>query len=573
LTEIWLADWMSLLRLPSLRFPKAFKRRAAAQYDVRVAQELDIAAEQKVLENPEWERLLSIIQKWFRHCEVYHKNCGNLHRDKNVVPIELPTRLLYVGSDAEDDRPRLVSETELRTATTPPKFAALSYCWGKINDEYKTTAQNVDERRSGIAIGCLPRTIRDAIYLCRKLGINYLWVDALCITQRQTEPNIDEGDWGTESLRMNMYYRRAHFTIAGLEADASTVGFLKHKTPRNTWDDILRGAKVYPLFQRGWAMQEHLLSARIIYFTDGSIHWQCDEGCLSEMVEGTPYDFAYISSHAFHKQRLYFSSKHHNPQQDPLDLLWYQLIERYSHMSLSFPSDVLPAISGLAKEYHKFALCSYFAGIWERSVILGLTWEPISRSGPPLRRNPPREPSWSWTASTGSVQFVPCHGWKSQVEVMQLVHADILRAGDDQYSAITRGTLFLDSFVARLQLEQLSANTALFGGVHVRLTNRYIFDDPDIPLVDGQLVDAAVICVRTYDHDLDISQASNWLLLLFQQTAERRHGYALPCRRVGIALAERWWFPESPRHPAEYVFRDQRDDRPAQLEGELLALS
>src|SRR5208282_896693 len=100
---------MSLLRLPSLRLPKAFKRRSAAQYDLRVTQELDIAAEQKALETPEWERLLSIIQKWLRYCEVYHKDCGNLHRDRNVGPIELPARLLYVGSDAEDDRPRLVS--------------------------------------------------------------------------------------------------------------------------------------------------------------------------------------------------------------------------------------------------------------------------------------------------------------------------------------------------------------------------------------------------------------------------------------------------------------------------------
>jgi hypothetical protein len=52
----------------------------------------------------------------------------------------------------------------------------------------------------------LPYTIADAILFCSKLGVRYLWCDALCIEQDNLE---DEGIFEV----MGEIYKGAYFTI------------------------------------------------------------------------------------------------------------------------------------------------------------------------------------------------------------------------------------------------------------------------------------------------------------------------------------------------------------------------
>jgi hypothetical protein len=52
----------------------------------------------------------------------------------------------------------------------------------------------------------LPQTFKDAIHICRKLGIYRLWIDALCIIQD------DLKDWEIESAKMASIYAGASLT-------------------------------------------------------------------------------------------------------------------------------------------------------------------------------------------------------------------------------------------------------------------------------------------------------------------------------------------------------------------------
>lgn len=58
-------------------------------------------------------------------------------------------------------------------------FATLSHCWGK---SLSLTLCNgsFEEFRSGIEHDRLPKTFREAIYVVRKYGLRYLWIDSLC---------------------------------------------------------------------------------------------------------------------------------------------------------------------------------------------------------------------------------------------------------------------------------------------------------------------------------------------------------------------------------------------------------
>ena len=58
-------------------------------------------------------------------------------------------------------------------------FATLSHCWGK--SQFLTLCNDsFEEFRSGIELHRLPKTFREAIYVVRKFGLRYLWIDSLC---------------------------------------------------------------------------------------------------------------------------------------------------------------------------------------------------------------------------------------------------------------------------------------------------------------------------------------------------------------------------------------------------------
>lgn len=81
-----------------------------------------------------------------------------------------------------------VNDSKLVEGSYQRAFAALSYVWGGATQVHLTTATKPvlfsDHGLDRIAASsALPRTIADAIALCKNIGISYLWVDALCIEQ------------------------------------------------------------------------------------------------------------------------------------------------------------------------------------------------------------------------------------------------------------------------------------------------------------------------------------------------------------------------------------------------------
>lgn len=53
---------------------------------------------------------------------------------------------------------------------------------------------------------------------------------------------------------------------------------------------------------------------------------------------------------------------------------WYGILDMYSSMDISYDSDRLPALSGLAKRFQEFGCGDYVAGIWRQSVLDDIGW-------------------------------------------------------------------------------------------------------------------------------------------------------------------------------------------------------
>ena len=87
-------------------------------------------------------------------------------------------------------------------------YITLSHRWENKANLIKTTTSTIQEYRHGINLNSLPKVFTDAVTICRRLQIRYLWIDTLCIIQD------NEQDWERESARMADIYANSYLTIA-----------------------------------------------------------------------------------------------------------------------------------------------------------------------------------------------------------------------------------------------------------------------------------------------------------------------------------------------------------------------
>jgi hypothetical protein len=65
-------------------------------------------------------------------------------------------------------------------------YATLSHCWGSVKP-FMTELATLPERLKRISFLDLPPAFHDAVRICRKFEIRYLWIDTLCIIQDSQE--------------------------------------------------------------------------------------------------------------------------------------------------------------------------------------------------------------------------------------------------------------------------------------------------------------------------------------------------------------------------------------------------
>ena len=94
----------------------------------------------------------------------------------------------------------------------PRPYTALSYCWGGEQPTKCSTLNEQNWVQLGIPWEELPTLIQDAILVTHVLGIDYLWIDALCILQ------VDELDKLAQIAKMAQIYNSAVVTKCALGA-------------------------------------------------------------------------------------------------------------------------------------------------------------------------------------------------------------------------------------------------------------------------------------------------------------------------------------------------------------------
>ncbi|PMD51473.1 HET-domain-containing protein [Hyaloscypha bicolor E] len=370
---------------------------------------------------------VQILKGWLNDC-LSHPGCAEKWK-----PTLLPTRVIDVGS--ENKEPRLyLSRTE-----ETGRYVALSYCWG---GKYfiRTTKSTISMRMQNIPLSDFPRTLKEAIIVVRLLGYQYLWIDSLCIIQD------DASDWEVESGRMADIYRDAVLTFAASEVVDCDGALLfpdpKGDSKRGGWvidyqpvtvaalivDEEGRETKMHtqtemhgcppmirtppsgfqhrnpcasdqlhwitgtwPLQRRGWTHQEQLLSTRIAHFTKAEIVWECGSAIRCECLRLD--DEAGATSDRWDLTK----SLQNEILVERFDG-WRRMLGSYLLRRLTYPTDRLPALSGLAKRMQSTGGGQYLAGLWRDDIFHELLWH----GTPPMAFRTDskyRGPSWSWASS------------------------------------------------------------------------------------------------------------------------------------------------------------------------------
>lgn len=325
-------------------------------------------------------------------------------------PIRLPTRVIQVGNDAEPESIRLVE-----TNSQPGTYACLSYCWGDTAN-YTTTPDTLQQHMESIPWASLPKTIQDAITVTRELGISYLWVDALCIVQNSS-------DWEAEAGKMASVYMNAFVTLGAAATRDCRDGFLDRCwLPDYNWEWVrdtktvtyngrslprsphmrAADARASPLFERGWALQELVLSPRTVLFTERGIVWLCKKRGIHKNELGQVEDLS-ILINLRGDLAGYGASILTSPY------TWWSWIADYTSRKLTYESDRLAAIAGVTEYFVSLSGWTPALGLWKENILQDLLWRPLkpSRSLHP-KNSAPGIPTWSWLCRQGPI-FMPTY--------------------------------------------------------------------------------------------------------------------------------------------------------------------
>lgn len=345
----------------------------------------------------------------FRFCVQEH-NCIDSGNSANS---ELPRRLIDLTEPADrPDHVKLVNasvdqiEFANKNHTTngsPLKYAALSYCWG-TGRSFTTTASNFQQYLStGFKVSDLPRTLRHAVEVTRDVEIKYLWIDALCILQAESDSDAEaQRDWQQESSRMQFIYGNASLTIVAAGASHCDEGLYM-------WE---KGCDTQPIYLRAWTLQEWLLSNRLLIFTTEGAYFLCN--AKSDMRR-----WSFLPNHTLdqlgRQAQIRLSNITSKDSRANLATFWYNIAGNFSRRELTNPKDKLPAISGVAQKFGSllgFRNEDYLAGIWRNTLLMGLLWTVGSVQWEPHPdlvnrvRRPGRAPSWSWASMDGEIHYV-----------------------------------------------------------------------------------------------------------------------------------------------------------------------
>ena len=392
----------------------------------------------------------------------------------------LPSRLI----DVRTSPPCLRNRSQVLPGAV---YTTLSHRWRSPPCLILTTACLADFEKA-LPMECLSTVFLDAINFTKHCGIQFLWIDSLCILQDSKD------DWAQESALMGEVYKHGRCNFAATADAEGGDGFFIDRQPTSfrpgyvhtRWNHLRNGCYLWALeeqmwyppsmaentFQgRGWILQEGYLSPRTIHFADTQLHWECRLGFGTETWPCHIPDLIVATSMT--RQSYSFKSQvNQSASKSEILWRWMILVNRYTSCLLTRESDRLIAFSAIAREFAAIMNDTYLAGLWKKNLVSQLDWAVPRLERKQTCSNDYTAPSWSW-AAVGTLAQFPYRfepkkgGLEETEELIKVVEASVTPAFD-AFGAVRDGRLVVRGILRsleRLEIKDVAGGPAWF---HIR---------------------------------------------------------------------------------------------------------
>lgn len=329
------------------------------------------------------------LKLWLGQCKI-HK-C--LPSDHSHHPLPEDFRLI-------DVRKKCIVQPK-----THVKYCALSYVWGTVEQPLLESSNRLkSESRNFLKALDLPRTILDAMALCREIGCRFLWVDSLCIVQDS------EDDKHRQISSMADVYSQSFLAIVAATGNDSNAGlapygsrgrtsnipylirkssngsFVASFSPQIAAQEIAKSVWA----SRGWTLQEYALSRRVLFFTGSYAFLRCEKGLWYE-------DFGLGFSNCFKEDLKWdlplppFYRRTLDPDRH-YSSTYSRMLAQFLSRSLRHEQDILNAFTGILTRLED-SIGTHIWGLPSKEFGAALQWT-TNLPCPSTERV--GFPSWSW---------------------------------------------------------------------------------------------------------------------------------------------------------------------------------
>ena len=481
-------------------------------------------------------------------CLGHHTGCTHVRSAENYCP----TRLIEVRANSSDCGLRLYLTSN---GSIKESYMTLSHCWGK-SQFLRLTTSTLNRLQKGFALAELPPTFQDAIMVTRALGMNFLWIDALCIIQDNFV------DWQHEATLMSQVCSNSTCNVSALNAHDITGGLFFDRENSNIpcctftmcrkferkriykfantdfWSDSFRHA---PLTRRAWVLQERLLTPRVLHFGKGQLLWECNELRACEVY---PRGMDPALSHSDKFLQKAFGTILQGDLDNALTSsqtfeTWFELVQYYSKCKLTNSGDKLVAISGIVKRLQPLFKADYLEGPWRKYLLEQMLWHVESHIGADRslageRRPEFCAPSWSWASIDAPIVTGKLPTYETY-PMADIIEARIIPLTDDISGQIKGGYIRLRARLFPIKAEKSTALSWDWEGLEHGCRCR-----PDVrpqSAVEG-LLQFVPLVIEFFLHDMELLFIHGLMLQSVDgiQGVYRRWGHI---RIIGAVMSKR----------------------------------